>query len=153
MFLPSPCLVVAVILAVLAAWPASARCGEAEDTEALQRLLHEFLAGASVNDPAAHRKFWADDLIYTSSSGKRFGKQAILDSLADGPSEPSLTYSAADIQVRLFGDIAVVAFRLLGRSEQNNAELMSYFNTGTFARSADGWQAVAWQATRIPAEN
>jgi hypothetical protein len=28
----------------------------------------------------------------------------------------------------------------------------NYFNTGTFVKRDNKWQAVAWQATKIPAE-
>lgn len=40
-----------------------------DDYEILENLLHEFLIGASVNDYETHDRFWADDLIYTSSNG------------------------------------------------------------------------------------
>ena len=39
---------------------------------------------------------------------------------------------------------AVVAFRLVSEPQQ-------YFNTGTFVKRGGRWQAVAWQATKIPA--
>ena len=36
------------------------------DEEVLTGMLNEFLAGASINDAAAHDRFWAEDLVYTS---------------------------------------------------------------------------------------
>jgi hypothetical protein len=30
--------------------------------------------------------------------------------------------------------------------------MANYFNTGTFLKRGGKWQAVGWQATRIPAE-
>jgi len=117
----------------------------ASDEVALRRLLDEFLAGASRNDPAVHARFWADDLVYTSSSGKRMGKADILRDV-NAPSaqeEPQVTYSAQEVQVRLYGKTAVVAFRLVTPAQQ-------YFNTGTFVKRDGRWQAVAWQATKIP---
>ena len=33
------------------------------DSAELTKLLNDFLAGASRNDPAVHERFWADDLI------------------------------------------------------------------------------------------
>ena len=50
-------------------------CGPAfaaDDDAQLRLLLNEFLAGASVNDVAMHERFWAEDLVYTSSGGERF---------------------------------------------------------------------------------
>ena len=62
---------IATVLLLLAlstpAWAGS-------DEEQLSALLNEFLAGASVNDISAHERFWAEDLVYTSSRGLRFGK-------------------------------------------------------------------------------
>ena len=43
----------------------------APDAAALTSLLKEFLDGASRNDAAMHDRFWAEDLIYTGSSGRR----------------------------------------------------------------------------------
>ena len=40
--------------------------------------LNDFLDGASKNDPAVHERFWADELIYTGSSGRRIGKADIM---------------------------------------------------------------------------
>jgi hypothetical protein len=121
------------------------------DEARLSGLLHEFLNGASRNDVAMHERFWDEDLVYTSSAGKRFGKAKIIDELRAGPAvgeeEPEMRYGAEDIRIRVYGDTAVVAFRLLGTSGGNT---LQFFNTGTFVRREDGWRAVAWQATRIP---
>ena len=132
----------------------------ADDSAELASLLNEFLAGASVNDAAAHERFWADDLVYTSSGGERFGKQAILDGLraenAETPdtNEPPVVYSAEDVSIRLYDDMAVVAFRLLGTvqgtAQGDPGEVTHYLNTGTFQKLEGEWRAVAWQATRVP---
>jgi hypothetical protein len=135
-----------------AAFPAWA----GSDEERLTTLLDEFLAGASVNDIASHERFWADDLVYTSSGGLRFGKADILEGMKaepepdTGPGEPETVYTAADVRIRFYGDTAVVAFRLLGKPRAENQEVMQYFNTGTFVKRDHQWRAVAWQATRIP---
>src|ERR1700688_2856932 len=50
----------------------------APDGVELTELLKDFLAGASRNDAAMHDRFWADDLIYTSSAGRRMGKADIM---------------------------------------------------------------------------
>ncbi len=44
----------------------------------LTKLLQDFLAGAGRNDAEVHERFWADDLIYTTSKGERKDKAAIL---------------------------------------------------------------------------
>lgn len=114
------------------------------DEAALRGLLDEFLAGASRNDLAVHERFWADDLVYTSSAGKRMGKADILRDVREpsAKEEAPVTYTAEDVQVRLYGKTAVVAFRLVSAPQQ-------YLNTGTFVKRDGRWQAVAWQATKI----
>ena len=68
----------AVLLAVLCAMPA---CAQDNDEATLVAMLHEFLAGASRGDVAAHERFWADELVYTSSSGSRTDKQQIIEGM------------------------------------------------------------------------
>lgn len=127
----------------------------ASDEAALRALLSEFLAGASRNDAAVHDRFWAESLVYTRSTGVRVGKADILESVrsapASGPDVAHTTYSAEDVRVQAYGDTAVVAFRLVGRSGNGGAEERSdYLNTGTFVKRDGRWRAVAWQATRVP---
>jgi ketosteroid isomerase-like protein len=129
----------------------------ADDSAELTQLLREFLAGASRNDPAVHERFWADDLVYTGSSGRRIGKADILSdvrSASRAPAAgPATTYTAEDIRIHQYGDTAVVAFRLVGTTESaGKPQATPYFNTGTFLRRKGEWRAVAWQATRAPRE-
>jgi hypothetical protein len=123
-----------------------------DDEASLRGLLGEFLS--RVDETAMHDRFWDDALIYTSSSGARFGKADILEGMTQGADDEeaaAVRYWAEDVRVMLFGETAVVAFRLMSESgEGEAAEQASYFNTGTFRRGADGWRVVAWQATRIP---
>jgi hypothetical protein len=118
------------------------------ETDRLVALLHEFMAGASVNDVAMHERFWSEELVYTSSSGARFGKAEILAAL-ESPGELSgVVYTAEDIDVRLHDEVAVVTFRLVARRAGQQPE--EFYNTGVFTLHGGAWQAVAWQATRIP---
>lgn len=117
----------------------------------LTALLHEFMAGASVNDAMMHDRFWADDLIYTSSAGRRFGKKEIMDGFMV-PSAPSTTtYTAEDIRVQIYGDAAVVAFRMRGVDVSPSEPKTTYYlNSGTFVKRDGEWRVVNWQATRVP---
>ncbi len=122
----------------------------ASDVDDLTAMLLGFLEAAHTE--AAHQVFWADDLVYTSSNGTRFGKTEILAGFADEePSDelPAVAYSAEDIDVHVFDTAAVVAFRLVG-IPSDGSEVLEYFNTGTFLKREGGWQVVAWQATAIP---
>src|SRR5712692_8647767 len=57
----------------------------------LTKLLEDFLAGASRNDAAMHDRFWAEDLIYTGSAGRRVGKADILKDVRSAPAPSPVT--------------------------------------------------------------
>ena len=134
-----------------------AQTAVASDVEELTELLHDFLANSGTE--AAHERFWADDLVYSSSAGLRFGKADILSGFESAPEEesgapPEIVYSGEEVDVRLYGDMAVVAFKLVGTPTDKGpgAAVMYYYNTGTFLKRDGVWKAVAWQATKIPPE-
>ena len=123
------------------------------DVDQLTTLLHQFMVGASNNDKESHQNFWAEDLIYTSSAGKRFGKAQIMKGFDDAQTEtvgPKSVYTAEDIQINVYDDMAVVAFKMKGQTGDN---VQYYYNSGTFLKREKRWQVVNWQATMIPAEN
>ncbi|MCC5941313.1 MAG: nuclear transport factor 2 family protein [Balneolaceae bacterium] len=125
-----------------------------DQKETLTSLLIEFLEGASVNSFEIHNRFWDDDLIYTSAAGERFGKAEIMAGLSSNSSEESVSsaqYSAEEIQIQLYGDMAIVAFRLVAEISDLDGlvDEMHFYNTGTFKNRDGEWRAVAWQATRI----
>ncbi len=121
----------------------------ASSEEQVVSLLREFLS--HVSDPAMHERFWADDVVYTGSNGKFRAKTEIVKNVREGglkkPGDPEPTFTAEDTTVRLFGDTAVVAFRLVNHVGDTTE---NYRNTGTFLRRGGKWQVVAWQATKIP---
>ena len=127
----------------------------APDAAELNRLLLEFLAGAGRNDAATHERFWADDLVYTGSTGRRVGKADIMRDVRGAPppkpTDPVTTYGAEDVRIRQYGDAAVVAFRLVATTlREGKTEVSRYLNTGTFLKRGGRWQVVSWQATRVP---
>ena len=133
----------------------AAAFAQAPDTAELTRLLNEFLAGAGRNDAAVHERFWAEDLIYTGSSGRRVGKADIMRDVRSAPApkagDPATVYTAEDVRIQQYGDTAVVAFRLVGTTARGGAtEVLKFLNTGTFIKRGGRWQAVSWQATKLP---
>lgn len=127
----------------------------APDVGELTKLLQDFLAGASRNDVAMHERFWADDLIYTASAGRRIGKAEIMRELRaephPRPGEEETIYSAEDIRIQQYNDTAIVAFRLVATTNKDGNKVASnYLNTGTFLKRDGKWQAVSWQATAMP---
>ena len=131
------------------------RAEAAPDEAELTKLLKDFLAGAGRNDIAMHERFWADDLIYTSALGRRKGKADIMRELREeGPAKPSdetAVYTAEEIRIQQYGDTAIVAFRLVGTTDNKGTETVTnYLNTGTFLKRDGKWQVAAWQATAMP---
>ena len=125
------------------------------DASDLTKLLNEFLAGASHNDAAVHDRFWAEDVIYTGSGGKRRGKTDIMRDVrstpAPKPGDPTTVFTAEDVRIQQYGNTAIVAFRLVGTTVKGaNTEVMHYLNSGTFVKRNSKWQVVNWQSTRMP---
>jgi hypothetical protein len=128
--------------------------GPDEARSEITRLLREFLA--RVEEPAMHDRFWAADLVYTSSSGKVQTKADILQSFASlpqpdpaKPREPSPTYEAEDVLVRPYGATAALTFRLVAHNP--DGQTATYRNSGTLLFRDGRWQVVTWQATKEPA--
>jgi hypothetical protein len=129
----------------------------APDSVELTKLLRDFLAGASRNDVATHDSFWADELIYTSSNGRRIGKSDIMREVREGgppkPGDDETVFSAEDIRIQQYGSTAIVAFRLVGTTrKKDKTEVTNYLNTGTLLKRNGKWQAVSWQSTKMRAE-
>ena len=127
----------------------------APDAAELTKLLKSFLDGASRNDSAMHDRFWAEDLIYTGSAGRRIGKADIMSgqrpATSPRPAGQATVYTAEDIRIQQYGTTAIVAFRLVGvTANGDKTETSNYLNTGTFLKRGGKWQVVAWQSTRMP---
>src|SRR4051794_26435148 len=142
-----------------AAQDSTAHIPDAPDSAELTQLLKQFLDGASRNDIKIHERFWAEDLIYTSSAGRRRTKDDIRKDVAKEYASPEKNdqqtrYTAEDIQIRQFRTTAVVTFELVGEmTEEGKTETARYLNPGTFLKRDGKWQAVAWQATKKATED
>jgi len=148
---------VAAMTTTLIATPGPLHAHEDPIEHELHVLVDEFLEGASTNDIETHDRFWAEDLVYTSSAGERFGKDEIMDGLrasaGEGASDDSRDeslprYRGEDLNIRVFGDLAVVTFRLV--ADMPDESVAEYFNTGVFRKNDDAWKSFTWHATRIP---
>lgn len=146
-------LVSATFLLLLVTCGVSAQ--SAPDAAELTKLLNDFLAGASRNDAGVHDRFWADDLIYTRSVGRRVNKSEVMRDVRSAPtpqpSDPKTVYTAEDIRIQQYGDTAVVAFRLVATTETGGSKYVAnLLNSGTFVKRDGKWQVVNWQSTRMP---
>lgn len=122
----------------------------ASDLDDLNAMLLEFLGAA--DKEAAHARFWAEDLVYTSSDGTRKTKAEIMAAFAEvevSDAPPATLYSAQDVDIRIYDTSAVIAFRLVG-TPSDGSDVLNYLNTGTFLKRDGVWEVVAWHATKIP---
>jgi hypothetical protein len=140
------------LFAVMVLISTKAMAQSASDAADLTKLLNDFLAGASTNDAATHDRFWADDLIYTRSAGRRVTKAEVMRDVRNArpprPDAPKTVFTAEDIQIQQYGNTAVVAFRLV--STTDNKTVANNLNSGTFVKRDGKWQVVSWQSTRMP---
>jgi hypothetical protein len=140
---------------LMLALPIGMQAQTAPAADELTILLKEFLAGASRNDAAIHDRFWANDLIYTGSGGRRRGKAEVLSDVRSAPppkpGDASTAYTAEEIRVQQYGDAAVVAFRLVATTQKTgSSEVTNYLNSGTFIKRNGKRQVVNWQSTKVP---
>jgi uncharacterized protein DUF4440 len=91
-------------------------------------------------------------VICTRSAGVTVDKAEIMKNIdrredAGGKN----TFSAGNVTIHDYGTAAVVNFRLNPRTEKDGKSETSYYrNTATFLKRNGQWQAVAWQATKVP---
>jgi len=126
----------------------------------IRNTVDTFLYGASVNDSDAHRKFWAEDLTYTSSSGTRFGWPQMQKGLTDEPAvdESAVTawYTGEDYEFKSLGDAVLVNFTLVltpDAESESQASITRYYNTGVLVKRDGRWQAINWNATTAAAKD
>ena len=114
----------------------------------IEKLVRNFLADVPKNDKKVFEEFFADDVVYTRASGVTVTKADIIKNIdVRATNEPNATFEADNITVHPYGDMAVVNFRLV---QHVGADTNYFRNTGTFLKRNGKWQAVAWQATKVP---
>ena len=118
-------------------------------------MLRDFLDAVGrgkESDRLIFENFFADDVIYTSSSGIAINKEDIMKILdVTSPHRFRGSCTAEDIKVQPCDDTVIVNFCMVMHSENRGRPEISYFrNTGTFVKRSGRWQVVAWQATRAP---
>ncbi len=151
------CIVAFGLLLASSTWAqVTAKAQPSNVTRELTTMLNQFMRDASDNNRAGFERFFADDVIYTGSNGMVHTKADIMRSLS-APKPASAGYekenfSAQNIVVHDFGNTTIVAFQLVAHAQyaDGKIEISYYRDTGTFLRRNGRWQAIAWQATKIP---
>ncbi|WP_113907705.1 nuclear transport factor 2 family protein [Aliidiomarina celeris] len=115
----------------------------------VQQTLEQFLYGASIGSAEIHNQFWAEELVYTSSSGTRFGKAELMQGMQGSspiaPEQVNTWYGAEQVQIRFVNDLALLSFTLTaGDGEQINSR---FYNSGVLIFRDQRWQVLNWHAT------
>jgi len=141
--------VMALATAGTAAPPGTARAASARKAELVQlaqRRFQAFYAG----DKAAYAQIVARDAVFTYSNGRTLNYAQALSELA--PLAPPGTYGFRyqDIQLRDFGDSALLVYRLIFHGPPDGGGDYQGTESDTFARRDGTWKLVAVHGTTIP---
>ena len=118
----------------------------------IRRLEREWFDSYVGGDRAAFDRIVADDVVITYGNGSVGNKsQAIAEIKV--PADSSYSLTGDDIQVRVYGDTAVVTGRVTEKGTFNGRNLNSQSRyTDVWVRRNGRWQVVAAQNTRLPQE-
>ncbi|WP_194756691.1 nuclear transport factor 2 family protein [Aliidiomarina indica] len=123
------------------------KAGEDEIFVAVDRFLY----GASVGDASIHDEFWAEELIYTSSNGTRFGKAELMAGMEGREPTPdedvTVWYHSDYPHVNYVDGVGILNFVLVARNKETGDE-ERFLNSGVFVFRDMRWQAINWHATR-----
>jgi len=92
----------------------------------------------------------ADEFSYTNASGNLFSKAEYLEFFIESEKMQWQSQVLDDLNIRLYGDMAVITCRIFDQASYEGNEFEGYFrSTQVFARHEDVWQYVAGQTTTI----
>jgi ketosteroid isomerase-like protein len=138
--------VVALLIVLLAALPASA----SESKPEILQLEEKFVAAVVSNDAAAVDAIVADDWKLVTSDGSVVDRATIIGWLKAGRLHFDSYKTSKDIDVRTYGDTAVVIGigHSVGSLDGENFEARERF-TDVFVKTDGQWKCVSTQTTTL----
>jgi ketosteroid isomerase-like protein len=126
---------------------------EHADIQRLKEIQKELAAAWFARDRATIERLIAPEWAVTHVAGQRLTRDQVFRMMFEGDVRQAEPSSVDEIEVRLYGDAAVVTGRTHARGVQAGAafDVLLRF-TDVFVRRNDRWQAVASHATRIESE-
>lgn len=115
------------------------------------RALEAQLSAAVINaDADFFEGILADDFSHTSHTGRFRNKRQWMSDLRRGGAKYT-SFKTDDIAVRIYGDTAIVTGRSspTGTNSRGEPIIGQYRYLRAWIRRAGGWQAIAFQGTRI----
>ena len=118
-------------------------------SEELRAVEERWAEIVRVRDVAAAESFLADDFVLESAGGVS-PSAAKADWLATLPLIETRSIVPSDVEVRVFGDVAVVRLRLAWEAELTGRDLTGdYAIVDVFTRASDGWHPTWRISTRL----
>jgi ketosteroid isomerase-like protein len=118
--------------------------------QAVLRATQDWLDADERHDRAALDKLIASDFLGTAPGGRTVYKRDIIP--AEGTAEGhSLGITGQDLNVRVFGDTAIVTGRGIAKTPERAAQGELRF-TVVFVKRADRWQMVSAHLSPVPKE-
>ena len=118
--------------------------------QAVRQLFDELVSSYAKNDAAVPARILADDFTFTNPFGEVMTKEQRIGEIKPGGVMFD-SYSADDVNVRVYGDTAVVTSRATLAGKRGDQVLSGQYRvTSVFVKKGDNWQVVAAQSTRIP---
>ena len=110
------------------------------------KLEHEWVAAIQAKDTATIDRLLADDFVGTTNN-RRYIKRDAIEDVREGEHE---TLVLDDVQVRLYGDTAIVDIDQVEKSRHGGDDFSgTYLFTNTWVKQGGSWKAVASHGSRV----
>ena len=125
-----------------------------KDEQALRRLEDEWLGCYLRGDKATFDRIVGDDFTGTDESAKVRNKLQERELIQAPPSSIKASLTNEDIQVRTYGDTAIVNGRIVYKAQPSGQAEISFQSrfTDTFLKRQGRWQVIARHYSRLPHE-
>ena len=114
------------------------------DKTTLERLNQEYVDAFMNADVEWYREHLAEDFVVIESDGSVFNKTQFLSNTAKGPDVAD--YRLQDVNVRVYGDVALVRATGLWTGKDGSKGMSSYIDV--YVKAGEGWKTVSAQITR-----
>lgn len=125
-----------------------------KDEQALRRLEDEWLSSLLRGDKVTFDRIVADDFTGTDESATVRQKAQERELIQAPPSSIKASLTNEDVQVRIYGDTAIVNGRIVYKAQPGGQAEISFQSryTDTFLKRQGRWQVVARHYSRLPPE-
>jgi hypothetical protein len=126
---------------------------EQNTSDELIRLLHDKALALIQGDIEFFEQLLDNQFTYINSSGKAFNKSTYIEFFIKSKIVKWQTQDIDNINIRQFGNVAIVTCRILDQASLNNEAFEGYFrSTQIYTKQQNKWLYIAGQASLIVSE-